>query len=169
MQPHPLFFQWDGDAMIPVNPRAADRQYVVGERYRLGVEEERSANSHRHFFASIAEAWTNLPEEWAERFQSPEALRKYALIKAGFADERSIVCASKAEAQRVGAFIRPMDDFSIVVVHEATVKVFTAKSQSKKAMGKEDFQRSKQAVLEIVSGLVGVSSAELSKEAGRAA
>lgn len=156
-------------APLPRFAGLCDKQFVVGETYRLAVTEERSRASHSHYFASIEEAWRNLPEDEAERFPTSEHLRKWALCKTGYADERSIVCASKAEAQRVAAFIKPMDDFAIVVVSEATVKVYTAKSQSLKAMGKKVFQDSKTAVLDLLSSMVGISAKELDANAGRAA
>jgi len=165
----PQMFRWDGDAMIPLNPRIADKQYVVGETYRLEPREDRSQASHNHYFASVAEAHANLPHDLAERFPTPDHLRAFALIKAGYCDARSIVAASKAEAQRLAAFIKPMDDFAIVTVSEAVVTVYTAKSQSYRAMGKEDFQRSKDAVLAIVAQMIGSTPAALQSNAGQAA
>lgn len=119
--------------------------------------------SHRHYFATIADAWQNLPRHEAERFQSSEHLRKYALIKCGYADQRQIVCASKAEAQRLRAFVAPMDDYAIVTAVESVVTVFTAKSQSTKAMGRREFNESKQRVLDYVSQILGVSTDDLQK------
>lgn len=165
----PLTFTWDGEAMVPKVPRLADKYFVVGEVYPLIVHEERSINSHRHYFASVHDAWQNLHEDYAADFATSEHLRKYALIKAGYCDRRSIVCASKAEAVRFGAFVKPIDEFAIVTVSEATVTVYTAQSQSMKAMGKVDFQASKTAVLDIVSAMIGVKPAQLKHEAGRAA
>lgn len=155
--------------MVPLRSNSADRVYTDQEIYRLGVIEERSANSHSHFFAALNEAWQNLPEALAEQFPTVEHLRKYALIKAGFYDEKSLVCSSKAEAQRLAAFVKPMDGYAVVTVSEAVVRVFTAKSQSKRAMGAKDFQDSKQKVLDLVSAMIGSSSAQLAKNAGRAA
>jgi hypothetical protein len=155
--PAPLLYQWDGEAMAPL-PRFAkhaDKQFVVGLTYPLVVHEQRSRETHSHFFAAMHDYWLNLPEDQAERFVTEEHLRKWCLIKAGFADERSIVCASKAEAARVAAFIRPMDTYAVVDVREATIRVYTAQSQSIRAMGKKDFQASKQAVLEICEAMVG--------------
>ena len=166
---YPLVFEWDGESMVPKNPRSADRQYVIGETYRLAPYEERSVNIHNHFFACVHDGWANLAEHYAERFPTAEHLRKYALIKAGYHDSRSIAVSSKAEAQRVAAFIRPSDEFAIVSVLEATVVVFTAKSQSKKAMGNKAFQASKTAVLDIISAMIGVSTADLKQNAKRAA
>lgn len=161
----PLPMRWDGDAFAPL-PRfakAADREYVVGEVYHIVPVEERSMASHRQYFAAIREGWENLPEHYGERFQSPEALRKYALIKVGFCDSRSIVCASKAEAERIAAFIRPMDPFAIVVIDGATVTIYTAQSQSQKAMGRAKFQDSKTKVLDFIASMIGVSPDALSQ------
>lgn len=165
----PLIFNWDGEAMVPVHPRLADKQFVVGERYPLVVNETRSRQSHDHFFASVDSAWMNLPEDQAEHYKTSEHLRKYALIRAGYADERSLVCANRAEALRVAAFIEAGDDYAVVTVKSATVTEYKAKSQSLRAMGKEAFQDSKQKVLDIVSAMIGVEAATLHSHAKDAA
>lgn len=166
---YPIAFQWDGEAMLPLQPRLADRYYVVGETYRLEPREDRSQISHNHYFAAIQEAWQHLSDDLAERFPTAEHLRKWALIKAGYCDARSVVCASKAEAQRVAAFIRPLDDFAVVVASECVVTICTAKSQSLRAQGKKDFQRVNDRVLDIVSAMIGVNADDLKKNVGKAA
>lgn len=168
----PITFRWDGEAMTPATPfmaRLADKTFVIGENYRLMEEHERSAASHRHYFAVIHDAWMNLPEEMAERFPTSESLRKFALIKAGYRDERTFVAGSRAEALRLAAFVKPIDDFAIVTATGATVTIWTAKSQSVRAMGGKAFQESKQAVLDVIADLIGVSPETLSREAGQAA
>lgn len=166
---YPLGFQWDGESMIPLNPRLADKYYVVGETYRMVPQEDRSQASHRAYFAAIREAWQNLPEQYADHLPTDEHLRKWALIKAGYRDERTIACASKAEAQRIAAFIKPMDDYAVVVAREAVVTVYTAKSQSMRAMGRRDFEESKHKVLDVVASLVETDVETLKENAGRAA
>jgi hypothetical protein len=161
----PIPFRWDGEAMVPRRPKLADQHYCIGEDYILVPHEERSEASHRHFFAEVREAWANLPEGLAEQYPSPESLRKRALIKAGFRDERSIVCASKAEALRVASFIKGLDDYDVVAVSGATVLHWRAKSQSQKAMGKEAFQQSKEAVLGILADMLDVTPDQLGKAA----
>ena len=146
--------------MQPLRMPLADRHYVVGEVYRLVEHHDRSLNSHRHYFAAIAEGWSNLPDDLLAEYPSAEHLRKKLLIRAGYADERSIVCASKAEAQRVAAFVKPMDDFAVVVVREAVVRVYTAQSQQMKAMGAKAFQESKTKVLDALDDLLGVDRGE---------
>lgn len=157
----PLVYRWTGSAMVPIHQKIADRQFEKGETYTLVQHEERSSASHRHYHASIAEAHTNLPDEWAQRLPTPEHLRRYALIKAGFADSQTFVASSRAEAQRLAAFIRPVDEFAVVTVEGPTVTRYVAKSQSYRAMGKADFQASKDAVLAIVAAMIGVTTEDL--------
>lgn len=158
---HAHIFRWDGEAMVPLRPKLADKDFVIGEAYHLEVLEERSAKSHKHYFASLHEAWQNLPDSALDRLPTSEHLRKFALIKTGYHDSKSIVASSKAEAQRLAAFVRPNEEFSIVTIEGATVTVFTAKSQSQKAMGREAFNASKDAVLAYVSELIGVDRQQL--------
>lgn len=166
-----LFEAIEDGVLVPVKrfQREAMKRYEAGQTYLIETREERSLASHGHFFASLHECWQNLPENEAERFPSVERLRKWCLIKSGYADERQIVCASKAEAQRVAAFIRPMDEYAIVLASEAVVTVYTAKSQSMRAMGKKDFGESKDAVLSLAWSLVGMQPEEAAPHIGRAA
>jgi hypothetical protein len=159
--------QWDGEAMRvrPSFRRQADQMFCIGETYTMAPVEDRSAASHRHFFAAVNEAWANLPEGMGETYPTAEHLRKAALIRAGYRDERSIVCASKAEALRVAAFIKPMDEYALVAISEAVVRVFTAQSQSLRAMGKAAFQKSKDDVLEALAAMIGVRAEELHRAA----
>lgn len=163
----PLPFQWDGEAMRvrPSFQKRADELFCVGETYTMEVLEERSAASHRHYFAAINEAWANLPDHLAEQYPTSEHLRKGALIRAGYRDERSIVCASRAEALRVAAFVKPLDTYALVTVTEAVVRVFTAQSQSQRAMGKDLFLKSKADVLETLAAMIGVQTATLHEHA----
>ena len=167
--PPPMVFQWDGEAMVPRAPRAADKAFVVGEIYRLAVYEERSIATHNHEFAWLHEAWKNLPEVLAESYPSPEHLRKRALIDAGFFDEQIVDAGSNAAAIRVAAAFRSREEFSLVIVRGPLVVIRTAKSQSRRAMPKGEFQRSKDAILETVSALIGVAPEALVREARRAA
>jgi hypothetical protein len=172
MSAPPVYFNWDGESMTPATPymaRLADKHYVVGETYSLIPFAARSAKSHNHFFASVADAWSNLPDDRLEEYPSAEHLRKKALIRKGYCDERSIVCASKAEAQRVAAFIKPLDDYAIVIAKDCVVTVYTAKSQSAKAMGAQEFGESKKAVFEYLDALLGVPVGQTKKHAGKAA
>lgn len=173
MNPHgPVPCVWNGEAFEPLKRFAqhCDRVYAVGELYPLVVHEERSAESHKHYFAAVNEAWKNLPHDvTAERFPTAEHLRKWALIKAGYADVMPIACASRAEALRAAAMARGLDEFAVVAIVGATVQIYRAQSQSQRAMGKKAFQESKTRVLDIVAAMIGVDSATLTANTRRAA
>ncbi|MFC5353492.1 hypothetical protein [Azospirillum himalayense] len=168
---NPIPFQWQGDAFTPMPGfgRRCDEAFTVGAVYRLVEQEDRSAASHKHYFACINTAWENLPERLSADFPTPDHLRRFALIRAGYADSRTLVASSKAEAVRLAAFVKPMDSYAVVVVSDATVTVWTARSQSAKAMGKAEFQASKDAVLEVIAALIDTDLATLSAQAGQAA
>ena len=168
----PIRFLWKGDALEPASPlfqKLADAHLCIGETYVMVEHQERSHKSHSHYFASVTDAWRTLPDRLLEEYPSSEHLRKKALIRKGFADERSIVCASKAAALSVAAFIKPMDHYAIVVARESVVTVYTAKSQSMRAMGKKEFAESKQAVLDFMDDLLGVERGQTEQNAGKAA
>ncbi len=165
MSAGPFEAVWTGAAFEPLrrfhNEIAA--AYGVGEVVPLAPHMARSMRSHGHYFVMVEEVFDNLPEAYAGRWPTSEHLRKWALIKAGICDQRSIVTASKAEAQRLAAFMRPLDEYAVVDASEAVVTVYTAKSQSMKAMGKDAFQASKDSVLAILAGLLDVAPETLRK------
>lgn len=172
----PIAFTWtDAGTMMPSSRRfalQADKQYVVGETYVMVPHAARSSESHRHYFAAIKDAWLNLPEDMADEFPTTEHLRAWALMKAGYADKAVINCASRDDAIVLAADTRkrgPDDKIKIIDIHGRVVTIWTPHSQSMKAMGKQRFQESKQKVLDVIAGMIGVSSDALSSNAARAA
>jgi hypothetical protein len=136
----------------------ADKQYVVGEIYDMAPWLDRSQATHNHEFAVIGEMFNSLPERFKDEpwAQSPEHLRKYALIRTRWCDTQTYPCASHAEAMRWAANLRPRDEYSIVKAEGPLVYVFTAVSQSRRAMGKDRFQKSKTDIIEFIEDLIGV-------------
>lgn len=159
----------DDQAMVPVYPRIAARTFEPGTRVLVVPYEQRSPASHNHEFAWLAEAWKNLPEAMAEDVPNPEALRKRALIATGWYEEATVDAGSQAAAQRVAAFMRGGDGFAFIVTRGPIVVRRTARSQSRRAMGKADFERSKTDIIEWVSAQIGVTPETLQRETGRAA
>jgi hypothetical protein len=164
--PWPCYYRWDGDVMVPMArfKHRCDDQFIIDQVYRLVQEEERSAATHRHFFACLSEGWKNLSDDLAARFPTPESLRHWCLIKSGYADENSIVFDTAKDAKTVAAFIGRMDEYAVVMVSGNVVRRYTAQSQSVRAMDKKTFQESKQAVLELVASMIGVTAAALASE-----
>jgi hypothetical protein len=163
----PIIFEWRVGAMLPVRgfERVAASAFVDGRRYRLAEVEDRSEVSHRHEFAWLREAWQSLPDALRRDYPSSEHLRKRALIETGHCTMQDYVCGSRAEAARWAANLRrELDEYALVVVSESAVRVFRAKSQAMKAMGKDEFQQSKTDVLEWVAGLLQVEPETLAKQ-----
>lgn len=168
----PLKWRWTGSEMEPVGQRAkneADRQFVIGAVYRLVEERERSEISHKHEFAWLRTAWKNLPENIADEYPSPDHLRKAALIEAGFFTQTITDVGTNAAALRMVPIIKAKDQFCVVIVRGPILVVRDAMSQRKRAMPPDVFQRSKQAILEIVAQMIGVSPETLSRNAEKAA
>ena len=127
----------------------------VGAVHGWQMAEHRSKASHDHFFAIINEAWKNLPEDMGDDFPSPEHLRKWALIKAGFCSETRIACANNSEAMTLATKAKAMDKYSIVAIDGKAVTIWTADSQRRDAMGRQAFQEAKERALHIISNLLG--------------
>lgn len=159
-------FKWDGSAMRPIPrfERSCAEEFEEEKLYRMEAVEERSSQSHSHYFASLTDAWLNLPEAIAVHFPTVEHLRKFALIKTGYCNHSSIVTESNWAASKLGKFLRPLDEFSIVSVDGVVVSMFRAKSQSRKSMKKDEFQKSKTDVLNYVASLVNVDPSELGQQ-----
>lgn len=169
--PFPLLYEGGGKFIAPSTffCNRADERFKEGERYQMVEHHDRSANSHRHYFASIYEAWMNLPEAEAPKYPDSETLRKRALIFTGWRNETITVCASEDHANRLAALIESLDPFAVVIVRDNTVTTLRAKSQSQKAMGKADFQKSKDDVLAWCWKIVGVDPETGNANAGASA
>ena len=152
---------------LPRFARVVAEHYVAGEIYHLVVEKTRSPKSHRHFFAIINDVFENLPEH-ETRWMTAEHMRKWALIKAGYADIATFPCASAAEALRWAPILAAADSYAIVVPRGSVVTRYTAQSIAWANMGHLDFQELKDKVFRILSDLIAVEPVVL-EERWRAA
>jgi hypothetical protein len=161
----PTLFRWSAEraVMEPTHPGLARSRFNDGADYLLAPVEHRSGKSHDHEFAWLSEAWKTLPEDVADMYPTAEHLRKRALIEAGYYHENVVDAGSVQAALRVAAFMRPLDDFALVVTRGPIVIRRTAKSQSRRSMDKAEFQASKTAIMEVVAGLLGVTVDQLAK------
>lgn len=171
----PVEMYWDAEADV-LRPTGgwlsrARRSFTAGEVYHIVHQEPRSLASHGHFFASVEETWKNLPEPLSERFPTPKHLRAYALIRTGWCNRQEVACGTRAAALKLAEVIKGLDTYAVVdVPHEGTVAVvLTARSQSLAAMGKKDFQQSKDDCLGFLAEMIGTTRTQLAANAGRAA
>lgn len=153
-----IIYEWTGEAMVPLQRfhNLANAEFIVHERYRCEVQEDRSWVSHKHQFAWLHDAWLSLPEDVAGRFLNEDQLRKHALIAGGFCDSTTVPCATRAEAERWYKHLRSREPDTVVSIKGTVLVQFTAWSQSRRAMDAKTFQRSKQAVLDYVDDLLGI-------------
>jgi hypothetical protein len=167
----PFIYTWTGDGFVPMRGYAARaaRDFKAGENYALEVREDRSPQQHRHYFAAIAEAFANLDERITEKLKTPEHLRKWALIECGHYDETITDCGSQEVAMRMATFARRMDDYSEIIVRKNLLSIRVAKSQSSRAMNKDDFKKSSRDVLDLLANMIHVNRTVLERYAGRVA
>ena len=167
-QPPRLFrFMWRDGVFVPENRIAeyCSDQFGEGEVVTFARHEDISDKTRNHWHACVAEAWKNLPEQ-DERFPTPNALRKWSLIRGGYCTENSVVCDSPKQAATIAAFMGNSEGV-IIVVRENVVKRYTAKSTTD--MPKDEFQRAKTDSLDIIAELIAVKRKRLEDNAGRAA
>ena len=150
---------WDGLSLIPLRKYQAicGRELVIGERYIAALEPLSSPASRRHFFACIHELFASWPETHPRQFTTPDALRKWALIRCGFRVEQQFAAASKAEARRLASFLSADDEYAELSVNENVVVKWRALSQKTHSMGREQFAKSKESVLAFLAEQVGVT------------
>ena len=135
----------------------------------VSIERGRSVSTHRHQFAWLKDAWANLPEQvaampWAE---TPETLRKHALIATGFHQTYTLDCGAMATARRVKAALVSAEagkhGYAIGRVVGPVVTIWTPESQSMRAMGAKRFQESKAAILDWIAHQIGTTADELQR------
>ena len=142
-----------------------------GEMVFVSIDRARSAVNHKHQFAWIKDAWLNLPETaqgqpWAD---TPETLRKHALIATGYHQSLTLDCGANATAQRVKAALLAAEvkahGYALGQVRGPVVRIWTPESQSMRAMGGDRFKESKAAILDWIAAQIGVSPEELGRAA----
>lgn len=158
-----------GDAARAACSHMGDREVVV-----LEVRRGRSGRSHRHQFAEIHDAWLQLPEHLSEMpwAANPETFRKHLLVVCGYSDVRTVVAGSRAEAGRIAALLTQLateaHGYALADVRDNVVTLRTPWSQSYRAMGREGFQQSKDAILGAAAELLGVEAADLRRHGEQA-
>lgn len=165
MEQEACAFVWDGARMVPLDRfrNLAARQYRAGCEYVLVQWRGRSKESHNHYFACIKTAWENLPESVAASFPSPEYLRKWCLVKEGYADHTQVVVDDADQAAKLVMLARNLDPYAVIRVRENIVDIWRAQSQDHASMGHDAFQESKDKILGRVANMCGLSVKDLTK------
>lgn len=167
MKPEAVAFICDGRSMVPLDRFRPlfNRQFKPGREYVLMEHRGRSDASHNHYFACIKKGWENLPEDTAHRFPTPEYLRKWCLIKEGYADQVDHVCEDEKALGELVALVRKLDPYTVMQASGNVLTIWTAQSQDHASMGHEAFQTSKDRVMGRISNMIGISVTELARNA----
>jgi len=166
----PVIFVWTPEGTMVPLPRfrkLCDELYAVHEEYPLVVLRARNMNQHRAYFAALHDAFDNLDERYDGVFPSPEHLREWALCQTEFCVVTHEAYETSADAMRAAKAIRKLAPYAVLSLSGSTLVTKHALSQSVRAMGKEQFEASCKAVLEVVAGMARTTPAQLRKEGER--
>lgn len=142
---------------------------TAGEIVIMEIHHSRSERSHKHQFAWLKDAWASLPEHWqgVPWAETPETMRKHALIASGYFRTYTIDCGSAAAAQRMRSALISAEwkaeGYAVGQLKGPILTVWTAKSQNTRAMTGKEFQESKEAVLNWVAEKLGTTPEDLRK------
>lgn len=152
-------WRWNGKVMTPMPRfiRQAETEFEVGGIYRMNVQHDATARHSAWYHIELGKRFDSLPERFDGRWADVEEFRKWALIKCGFYDLKTIPCDSHDDALKVAATAKAADDYSIPKVVENTVLIATPKSQKTPKMGKVIFHASTEAVLALADELLGIT------------
>jgi hypothetical protein len=166
---------WTGLALEPDGNFAMHQLHDrlgAGEVINVDLDPDRSEKSHKHQFAFVRTAWQTLPDELKTMpyAKNADTLRKHALIETGFCDTEMLPVGCPRRAERVATSLSRvavrLHGYAVTNIEGTVVYCHTPHSQSQRAMGAAAFQDSKQAVLEWLAGLIGVTPDQLAN-AGR--
>lgn len=152
---------------LPRFRKLCDELYAVHEEYPLVVLRARNMNQHRAYFAALHDAFDNLDERYDGVFPSEDHLREWALCQTEFCTVTHEVYETRKDAIQAAKALRKLAPYAVISVVDSTLVTKHALSQSVRAMGKEDFEASCKAVLDVVAGMARMTSAQLRKEGER--
>lgn len=149
--------RWDGEAFVPIREQKLDKGMV----YNLDVSKPRSQQQHGLFFACIAKAFDNWPEQHPFNPVDADQLRYYLEAKAGWGD---IIYFENAPAL-IHFFTRNYSKPMFAFSESSGFQVVCAKSIAYGKMGKLDFASFVNAVDDVLKKEVGFSMMDLKESA----
>lgn len=166
----PIVFVWTAEGVMVPLPRfrkLCDEQFAVHEEYALVEHHGRNMRQHRAYFASLNDCFDNLAEEFDGIYPSAEHLREWALCQTEFCTVTHEAYETRADAIRAAQALRKLAPYAVLSVVGSTLVTKHAMSQSVRAMGKETFEASCKAVLDVVAGMARMTPTEARREGER--
>lgn len=163
-------FKYERGMLRPVHKMD---KLVEGGVYNVSLAKDRSPESHKQFFAVLADAFYQIPDE-KQQWTNPEHLRKWCLCKAGWCDQKDTVLTTHDDALKLAAVIKCLDKYAVLNVSGNVVKHWVPKSMkvargNNGGMTAKDFQRVKQDIFDILDDYLGLDHGTLAKNAGKSA
>lgn len=132
----------------------------------------RSSDDHRRLFALVKAAFEQWPESHEFQPDNPEHLRAWLLCKAGYRDVTTIPveyaddqpAMLKLVMLTAEAAIKAAKGYAFIRPHNGALAVFSAKSLAWDTLDQKKFGPIRDAVTEIIEGIIGVSADQLLKE-----
>lgn len=163
----------DGKVLVPLVP-AELAKLPTGMILSVKVEQPRSPEHHRLFFAVIARAFESWPE--AHEFEPGDAehLRAWLLCKAGYRVSQTFSLGEVPEKQRelvvttIAAIVTQAmrgNGYAFVSPHKDGIAVHKPRSIAFEKLGQREFNALSEQVFGIVSQVLGVEVETLKKEA----
>jgi hypothetical protein len=165
-----VVFVWTAEGTMVPLPRfrkLCDELFAVHEEYPLIEHHGRNMRQHRAFFASVGDVFDNLAEEYEGIYPSAEHLREWALCQTEFCTVTHEVYETRKDAIQAAKALRRLAPYAVISVVDTTLVTKHAMSQSVRAMGKEVFEASCKAVLDVVAGMARMTPAEARREGER--
>lgn len=166
----PIVFVWNEEGVMVPLPRfrrLCDELFAVQAEYALIEHHGRNMRQHRAYFASIGNVFDNLAEQYEGVFPSAEHLREWALCQTEFCTVTHEAYDSKRDAMRAAKAVRKVAPYAVISVVDSTLVTKHAMSQSVRAMGKETFEASCKAVLDVVVGMARMTAPQARREGER--
>lgn len=150
-----LFLRYEGNGVFKcahgVDFDEAERNVEIGRLLRAEFRRPRSDRQHRFFFKAVHEAWLNKPES-DDRFETPERLRAWLLVKAG----HSNMMETDADMidERFMLFLKRLlggiDHIFFVPAHDNKVRAYWPKSIEYGAVDQDEFNEIAQRCFDII-------------------
>ena len=144
-----------------------------GGVYNVSLAKDRSSESHKQFFAVVADAFHQIPDD-KQHWSNPEHLRKWLLCKVHWCNQTDTVLSTNDDAMKFAAMVKSLDPYAVFQVKGRVVRNWVPKSMkaargNNGGMSKQDFQQVKQEIFDFLDDYLGLERGTLAKQGGRAA
>ena len=152
---------------LPRFRKLCDELFAVHAEYAMIEHHGRNMRQHRAYFAALNDVFDNLAEEYEGIYPSSEHLREWALCQTEFCTVTHEAYETRKDAMQAAKAVRKVAPYAVISVAGSTLVTKHAMSQSVRVMGKETFEASCKAVLDVVVGMARMTAPQARREGER--